>query len=548
MGTYYMHAESSTHAGPLLFFSFSSPVAFFRYYTSWLEPSWMTGGGKEVDIDTVGTEEERGRLLEGVKRLVLLEEGKADTGQSLGTEEDTMGTLERDLRQMGFSPQNSNSGKYGDHVDTGFSFESREYGDDSAYSEWSNYGATNESQTRWATKRDFSASGQEAGDDSSITRGMESTVASMPSIEGGERSGDAKARKRQQPFPQTHRQGRRPSQQAFMGRQYKYRICLFVQMQLCRPTTLADWIQARNYSARSGTLRDQSWVESALRIFLQITRGLVHIHSKGIIHRDLKPANCFAALDGSAEGEFPCFRIGDFGLSKMLFDANGGKPFDNAGNGHGHDESSTGNIGHSNALAVPLEAHTVGIGTASYASPEQVTSSTYGPSADIFSMGLILLELFSTIDSLHERATVFGDCRRGVLPDRLCEEFPEISSIVADCTHDSPTKRPTARMVQDAIELCLRKYDSPPEPTVSSQNNADDHSSEIVIQELRMKLKEREDEITRLRHLIIEKDEIIDSYKRRLESGNNSDHRANRGEAKDDALDQSRSMSSDEDY
>ena len=63
-----------------------------------------------------------------------------------------------------------------------------------------------------------------------------------------------------------------------------------------------------------------------------------------------------------------------------------------------------------------------------------------------------------------------------------------------------------------------------------------------------MKLKEREDEITRLRHQLINKDKIIDSYKRRLESGNNSDHRANRGEAKDDALDQSRSMSSDEDY
>ena len=63
-----------------------------------------------------------------------------------------------------------------------------------------------------------------------------------------------------------------------------------------------------------------------------------------------------------------------------------------------------------------------------------------------------------------------------------------------------------------------------------------------------MKLKEREDEITRLRHLIIEKDEIIDDYKRQLENGNNSDHRATSGEGKDDALDQSRSMSSDEDY
>lgn len=532
----------------------------------------MTGGGKEVDIDTVGTEEERGRLLEGVKRLVLLEEGKADTGRSHSTEGDTMGTLERDLVQLGSSSQNSNSSRYGygDHVDTGFSFESRDYGDDSAYSEWSDFDAANERRTSWVTRRDFSARGQEAGDDSLITRGVESNDASIPSIEGGERSGDTKARRQHRPFHQTHRQRRRPSQQyqqAFTGRQYKYRICLFVQMQLCRPSTLADWIQSRNDGVRSGnfgqsSLRDQPWVESALRIFLQITEGLAHIHSKGIIHRDLKPANFFAALDSNTEEEFPCFRIGDFGLSKMLLDANGGKAFHPEVNGLGRDKSA-GNIDHSNALAVPLEAHTVGIGTASYASPEQVTSSTYGPPADIFSMGLILLELFSTINSLHERAKVFGDSRRGVLPDHLCKEFPEISSIVADCTHDSPAKRPTARMLQGAIELCLRKYDSHP---VSSQKSAADYTSEIVTQELRMQLKEREGEVTRLRRLLIEKDEIINNYKRQLENNgssnpenmnehiqshvNDSNPGAASGEINVDTLVQSRSMSmsSEEDY
>lgn len=511
----------------------------------------MTGGGKEVDIDTVGTEEERGRLLEGVKRLVLLEEGKAGTGQSHGTEEDTMGTLERDLRQLGFSSQNSNSSKYGDHADTGFSFESREYGDDSAYSEWSDYDAANERQARWATRRDFSAGGQKTSDHSSIARGVEE--ASIPSIEGGERSGDAKARRQHQPFHHTYRHGRQPPhqhehQQDFAGRQYKYRICLFVQMQLCQPSTLADWIQDRNGTVRSGTfgsLRDQPWVEPALHIFLQITRGLAHIHSKGIIHRDLKPQNIFASLDSGTEGELPCFRIGDFGLSKILLDANGGKAFESAGN-----------IGHNNALAVPLEAHTVGIGTASYASPEQVTSSTYGPPADIFSMGLILLELVSTIDSLHERARVFGDSRRGVLPDRLREDLPDIASLVADCTHDSPAKRPTARMLQESIELCLRKYyDSLPGSTLSSQKSID---------KLRMKLKEREDEVTRLRRMLVEKDEIINNYKRQLENYgssslenmtnhiqspvNGSNHEATNGEGKDDALIRSGSMSSDEDY
>ena len=42
---------------------------------------------------------------------------------------------------------------------------------------------------------------------------------------------------------------------------------------------------------------------------------LILCSAKGIIHRDLKPANIFAGDDGT-------FMIGDFGLSKMMRDAN----------------------------------------------------------------------------------------------------------------------------------------------------------------------------------------------------------------------------------
>lgn len=182
----------------------------------------MTGGGKEVDIDAVGTEEERGKLLEGVKRLVLLEDGKADTDESHVTGEDTIGTLEKNLKELGVSSRLSSSNnnrnlsrssEYGDHVDTGFSFErgesaeggdqehlrwdqlnshntytsqsTGEYGNDSAYSEWTDYGTTNGGHARGATSRDFSVSGQKASGASEYdTIGeSENKEASIASIE-----------------------------------------------------------------------------------------------------------------------------------------------------------------------------------------------------------------------------------------------------------------------------------------------------------------------------------------------------------------------------
>ena len=52
-------------------------------------------------------------------------------------------------------------------------------------------------------------------------------------------------------------------------------------------------------------------LEATRPCFLQVLRGLAHIHANSLIHRDLTPANIFITHDGS-------FKIGDFGLSREM--------------------------------------------------------------------------------------------------------------------------------------------------------------------------------------------------------------------------------------
>src|SRR5262249_61776810 len=90
-------------------------------------------------------------------------------------------------------------------------------------------------------------------------------------------------------------------------------------------------------------------VEQAVTRILDVIEGLEEAHRLGVIHRDVKPSNCFIEQDGH-------IKIGDFGLSKSL-----------AGDSH---LAGTGSF----------------LGTALYASPEQVRAETVDRLSDVYSV------------------------------------------------------------------------------------------------------------------------------------------------------------------
>lgn len=198
------------------------------------------------------------------------------------------------------------------------------------------------------------------------------------------------------------------------------RATLYVQMELLTGGTLHDWIQRRNATLHSEYAPEaQLWQLQAWQIFRQLVAVTGHLHAKGIVHRDLKPANVLLAMDGGV-------RLGDFGLARSAEDA----PDVWAGELHG----VTG---------------TRGVGTPAYASPEQLHGrGPVGTKADIFALGVILVELLCPVRTQAERAEHFAALRRDDSFSDLMGQADAVHAGAAQCarrmTAQDPDRRPSA--------------------------------------------------------------------------------------------------------
>jgi serine/threonine-protein kinase len=101
--------------------------------------------------------------------------------------------------------------------------------------------------------------------------------------------------------------------------------------------------------------------EDAVRIALEMCRGLAAAHAEGIVHRDLKPSNVFLArrLEGP-----PVVKLLDFGVAKLGEE----------------DMTRTGVV----------------LGTPAYMAPEQASGSArVGPAADVYGVGAVLYRMLA---------------------------------------------------------------------------------------------------------------------------------------------------------
>eukprot|EP00741_Cyanophora_paradoxa_P009651 tig00001574_g9349.t1 len=249
---------------------------------------------------------------------------------------------------------------------------------------------------------------------------------------------------------------------------------LFIQMALCEGATLHEWLAERN--RRGGVER-----EANLRIFVQLLRGVAHIHAQKIIHRDLKPANIFLEPSGR-------LKIGDFGLSTEL----AGAP--------STPSSSPPDTPASASASASASRGTRDVGTPSYAPPE-TRLGTFCEASDIFSCGVILLELFCVLGTGMERAGVLAEMRAGSLPARLHRDFPLEASLVLWMTKPSPAERPAATTVLEQL-TCARVWPALPAPAGAEEGRGRGPCGARLEEELERRgrrIAALEEEVSRLR-------------------------------------------------
>ncbi|XP_017895999.1 PREDICTED: eukaryotic translation initiation factor 2-alpha kinase 1 isoform X2 [Capra hircus] len=200
----------------------------------------------------------------------------------------------------------------------------------------------------------------------------------------------------------------------------QYRLMLHIQMQLCE-LSLWDWIAERDGRARQSV--DEAacpyvMASVATKIFQELVEGVFYIHNMGIVHRDLKPRNIFL------HGPDQQVKIGDFGLACADII-----------------QKNT-DWGSANGERAPT--HTSRVGTCLYASPEQLEGSEYDAKSDMYSLGVILLELFQPFGTEMERAHVLTGLRTGQIPEALSKRCPVQAKYIQHLTRKNSAQRPSA--------------------------------------------------------------------------------------------------------
>jgi serine/threonine-protein kinase len=153
--------------------------------------------------------------------------------------------------------------------------------------------------------------------------------------------------------------------------------------------------------------------DKALEIARKICAGLAAAHDKGVLHRDLKPANIM--LDGRGEA-----LVMDFGLA-----------------------------------GIAQEIEDVRSGTPAYMAPEQLAGKEVTVRSDIYSLGLVLYELFTgkpafdgkTLDDIIR-------VRRDSTPHRpstlVRDMDPVVERVILQCLETDPENRPTSALMVSA--------------------------------------------------------------------------------------------------
>ncbi|OZJ02065.1 hypothetical protein BZG36_04970, partial [Bifiguratus adelaidae] len=178
---------------------------------------------------------------------------------------------------------------------------------------------------------------------------------------------------------------------------------LYIQTSVCEGGALSLFLQ--EFCADAPVNEPIMW-----NILAEISEGLCHIHENGVLHLDLKPANILITENGS-------LRIADFGMATQW----------------------------------PVTASIEREGDREYMAPE-ILQGRYDKPADVFSLGLIMLEIAANV-IMPDNGREWRKLRRGDFSDcDLSSISSTLRKLICHMLHPSAEGRPTIQEVNDKCQ------------------------------------------------------------------------------------------------
>jgi len=184
----------------------------------------------------------------------------------------------------------------------------------------------------------------------------------------------------------------------------------------------------------------------------QIARGLNWLHHNRIIHRDLKTCNILVQRPNT-------LKIADFGLAHIIRENN--------------------KLGRSTDCGVEAIGDHGSAGTPCYMAPEVIAEKSYGVKADVFSFGIVLLEIltleypYDCLSIAQGSYTTFDNAIVDGLRPPIPDDVPfSLKLLIERCWADDACKRPSMDQVIEKLNSIERRHIEKRSEIIETMNSA----------------------------------------------------------------------------